>query len=255
MPRVLRYGDDPVQYAELSLPTGPSTRLPVVVVLHGGFWKAAYGSELGAPLAEDLVRHGVAAWNVEYRRVGAGGGWPETLLDVAAAVDLLATEGQAAAEGRLDLSKVVAVGHSAGGQLAAWTAARGRLPAGAPGSQPLVPLAGAVSQGGVLDLARAYELGLGGGAVDRLLGGSPADVPERYAAASPVALAPLGVPVAAVHGRDDDVVPAELSERYVAAAGDEARVVLLPGVGHFELIDPAHAAWAACREEVLRLTG
>ncbi|MEO6713203.1 MAG: alpha/beta hydrolase [Mycobacteriales bacterium] len=252
MVRVLHYGAEPSQNAELSLPPGFAPQLPVVVVLHGGFWKAAYGSELGAPLAADLVSFGVAVWNVEYRRVGAGGGWPATLLDVAAAVDLLASEGQAAAEGRLDLGRVVALGHSAGGQLAVWAAARGRLPAGAPGAAPRVSMSGAVSQAGVLDLVRASSLGLGGGAIDRLLGGEPDEVPERYAVASPVALAPLGVPVTVVHGLDDDVVPAEMSERYTAAAGAEVTAVFLPEVGHFELIDPAHAAWATCRVEVLR---
>ena len=253
MLQVLHYGDGPSQHVELSLPAGPATELSVVVVLHGGFWKAAYGSDLGAPLAADLVTYGVAVWNVEYRRVGEGGGWPETLLDVAAAVDLLESKGQAAAGGRLDLSRVVALGHSAGGQLAVWAAGRGRLPAGAPGAAPKVLVSGAVSQAGVLDLVRASALGLGGGAVDHLLGGGPGDVPERYAVASPVALAPLGVPVTVVHGLHDVVVPPEISERYAAAASGEVTAVFLPEVGHFEVIDPAHAAWAASRDAVLRL--
>jgi acetyl esterase/lipase len=114
------------------------------VVIHGGSWRPAYGADLACDLAEDLVRHGLAAWNLEYRRVGddpdhGGGGWPATCRDVAAAVDLLAATGQTLAAGRLDLSRVVAIGHSAGGQLAGWLAGRGSLPADAPGASPVVP--------------------------------------------------------------------------------------------------------------------
>ena len=118
----VRYGTHPSQHGVLSLPDGPSP-WPVAVVIHGGFWRTAYGADLVSDLAEDLVRHGFAAWNLEYRRVGddpghGGGGWPATCLDVAAAVDLLAATGPARAAGRLDLSRVVAIGHSAGGRLA-----------------------------------------------------------------------------------------------------------------------------------------
>ncbi len=246
------YGPDRSQFGELTLPagTGPAA---VVVVVHGGFWRSGYGLELGRPLAVDLANSGFAAWNVEYRRVGNGGGFPATFDDVAAAVDLLAGPVQDAAGGRLRLDRVVAVGHSAGGHLAAWLAARPGLPAGAPGADPAVALRGAVSQAGVLDLVDAAEGRVGGSAVPDLLGGTPADVPDRYALASPVARVPIGVPVVCVHGDADANVPLRQSERFVAASGDE--LVALPGVDHFAVIGPSTGAWGACRDAVVRLAG
>src|SRR6185312_5870019 len=156
--------------------------VPVVVVLHGGFWRAAYGIELARPLAADLAAHGFAAVAVEYRRVGSGGGWPETVLDVAAAVDALAPLEETAG---LDLAGVTLVGHSAGGHLAAWAAGRGRLPEHAPGARPKIEATAAVLQAGVLDLVRGDEQRLGDGAVREFLGAGPAEAPDRYAAADP----------------------------------------------------------------------
>ncbi|WP_214407225.1 alpha/beta hydrolase, partial [Pseudonocardia lacus] len=127
----LDYGGHPSQFGELTLPAGDGPVRGVVVIVHGGFWRQAYGLELGRPLAEDLVGAGLAVWNIEYRRVGGDGGWTATFDDVAAAVDLLAGPAQDAAGGRLTLDRVVAVGHSAGGHLAGWAAARPGLPAGA----------------------------------------------------------------------------------------------------------------------------
>lgn len=251
-PRRLAYGEGDSRFGELTLPAGDGP-VPVVVVVHGGFWRSGYGLELGRPLALDLAEAGFAAWNVEYRRVGADGGWTATFDDVAAAVDLLAGPGQDTAAGRLDLSRVVAVGHSAGGHLAAWLAARSGLPAGAPGAAPAVALRGAVSQAGVLDLLDAAENRVGGTAVPDLLGGSPAEVPDRYALASPVARAPIGVPVVCVHGDRDANVPLRQSERFTAVTGDE--LVVLPGVDHFSVIDPTTPAWRACRDAVVRLAG
>ena len=262
-PVTLRYGPDPAQYAQLHLPpTEPATGpLPVVVVLHGGYWRAQYGLELGTPLAVDLTNTGVAALNVEYRRVGAGGGFPTTLDDVAAAVDLLA--GAAAEEalraGRsLDPRRVVLLGHSAGGQLAAWAASRGRLTAPAPGASPKIVPRGVVAQAGVLDLVAAAEQGLGAGAVVDLLGGMPTTQAARYAIASPAALVPAPCPVVAVHGTADTTVPPDQSRRYVdaaLAARGQARLRMLDGVDHFRLIDPADPAWHAVREEVTGLLG
>jgi acetyl esterase/lipase len=238
------YGDHPSQFGELTLPAGAPRA--VVVVVHGGFWRRRFGLELGRPLVADLVAAGYAAWNIEYRRVGGGGGWPATFDDVAAAVDLLAGR-------ELPLDRVVAVGHSAGGHLATWLAARPGLPPGAPGAAPAVRLRGVVSQAGVLDLADAERNGVGNGAARDLLGGGPDDVPDRYALASPVERLPLGVPVVCVHGTADVNVPIRQSERFVAAAGPEAELVPLPGADHFAVIDPATAAWQACREAVERL--
>ncbi len=252
----LRYGPDPSQYSVLHMPSGTAPSLPVVVVVHGGYWRAAYGLELGTPLAVDLTNSGVAALNVEYRRTGGTGGFPMTFDDVAAAVDGLAGAGQRAAGGRLDLSRVVVIGHSAGGQLAVWAVSRTRLRAPAPGAAPVVRPRGAVAQAGVLDLAAAAYQDLGGGATVALLGGPPAAYADRYAVTSPAALVPAGAPVVAVHGTADTTVPIDQSVRYVdaaVAAGGQARLRPIEGADHFELIDPSTPAWAAVREEVLRL--
>lgn len=252
-PVPLRYGPDPAQYAVLHLPPEAAPGLPVVVVVHGGYWQQAYGLELGTPLAVDLANTGLAALNVEYRRVGGGGGFPATLEDVAAAVDLLAGDGQRAAGGRLDLARVVVVGHSAGGQLAVWAASRTRLSPGAPGAGPVVTPRGAVAQAGVLDLVAGAEQNLGGGAVASLLGGSPLERPVAYAQASPAALLPAAGPVVAVHGDADTTVPLDQSRRYVVAAeaaGGRARLVTVAGADHFALIDPEDPAWSVVRSEI-----
>ena len=165
---------------------------------------------------------------------------------------------QQAAEGRLDLARVVAVGHSAGGHLVGWLASRHRLPAKAPGADPRVRLKGAVPQAGVLDLVDGVAQGLGAGAVEAFMGGKPEAMAARYAQASPIALLPVGVPVVCVHGEADDTVPIRQSERYVAAAkaaGDPARLVRLPGTGHFEVINPADPAWHACKDAALEIVG
>lgn len=228
----LAYGDDPSQWADLHRPDG--TASGVVVVIHGGFWRSQYDASLGTPLAEDLVRRGWTALNVEYRRVGNGGGFPATFDDVAAAIDLLA-------DADVDTSRVVTVGHSAGGHLAAWAAARTRFEGWSGG----VEVTHVVSQAGVLDLTTAQESGLGGGAVDALMGAGPDDA--SYDLADPMRHVPLDVPVWAVHARDDDTVPFEQATAYVAAAteaGAEATLVEVTG-GHFGVIDPASSAWAS----------
>ena len=234
-PRKITYGDDPSQYAELSLPDG--TPRGVVVVIHGGFWKAAYDLSLGRPLASSLVDQGWAALNLEYRRVGpaasgGGGGTPTTLDDVAAGIDRLA-------DLDLDVSTVVTLGHSAGGHLATWAASRGRFPYW----PTKVDMTGVVSQAGVLDLATAYDDDLGDGAVRNLLGHppGPADAPL-----DPIAQVPLDVPVHCVHGSLDDTVPLSQSQAYVAAAraaGATAELTVIEGGDHFVVIDPASHAW------------
>jgi acetyl esterase/lipase len=254
-----RYGDHPSQHAELFLPAGSSV-VPVVVVVHGGFWRTAYGSELGVPLAEDLVERGWAALNVEYRRVGdsptaGGGGWPTTCLDVAAAVDGLAVAGQRIAGGRLDLGRVVGLGHSAGGHLVGWLGARPGLAPGAPGADPQVRLSGVVSQAGVLDLVGACRDDLGDGAAANFMGGSPEDHPEAYALASPLARLPLGIPSVCVHGTADVTVPIGQSEVFVEAArrlGDHSELQSFDG-DHSPPIDVTSQAWELCVEALERL--
>ena len=252
------YGPHPSQTVRLILPGG--AHIPVAVVIHGGYWRAAYGAELAEPLGRDLTRFGVGAAVIEYRRMGEGGGWPTTLADVARAVDSLAVQGQYVAEGTLLLDRVAAVGHSAGGQLAAWLAHRGSLRAGTAGSvgpgEAHVPVVGAVTQAGLLDLVGAATEQLGDGAVVALMEGEPRSLPQRYHHASPLASVGDGARVVCVHGDADDTVPLSQSERYVEAArmaGDPARLIVLPGVGHFELIDPDERAWEVCRDQLLRM--
>lgn len=236
------YGPDKAQWAELYLPVEPRVA-GVAVVIHGGYWRSPYTAELGAPLACDLAAHGVAAWNLEYRRVGNGGGWPNTFLDVSAGIDALAG---LVAEHGLDLGHVVVLGHSAGGQLGVWAAGRPALPAGAVGALPTVAVTGVVSQSGLLDLAAAQALGLSNHAVDALMAGAPVEL------ADPLAAAPLSVPVLAVHAVNDADVPASQSETYVAAAAGAARLVRVPG-DHFDLIDVRSESYAVCRDLVLGL--
>ena len=228
----LTYGDHPAQFGDLYRPDGES--LGVVVVIHGGFWKAAYDLSLGEPLASDLASRGWTAWNLEYRRVGNGGGWPETFDDVAAGIDRLAE-----VDG-LDLTTVVTLGHSAGGHLATWAAARGRFERWRP---ERVAVTAAISQAGVLDLTAAADAGLGTGAVQSFLGRPPG---PAYDAVDPARQVPLEVPVWCVHGSSDSVVPLSQSADYVAAAreaGAQAELVEIDG-DHFTVIDPTSQAWA-----------
>ncbi len=239
------YGRTRSQYAVLETPPGDGP-FGVVVLLHGGFWKAGFNRTLMNPLAHDLVGRGWAVCNIEYRRLGvgwgAGGGWPQTFEDVAAAIDVLADLGAP-----LDLGRVFAVGHSAGGQLALWAAARGGFPAGAPGAAPRVALAGAVGQAAVCDLRAAHAAHAGNGVVRRLMGGSPRRRPERYDLASPIARLPLGVPQLLVHGGRDRIVKASQSIDYAAAAraaGDDVTLVVRADDTHFEHIEADSGAWA-----------
>jgi acetyl esterase/lipase len=205
------YGDDPSQFGDL-YEGGDSG---VAVLLHGGFWRDRYDLSLMEPLALDLAARGWTAWNVEYRRLGSGGGMPATLDDVGAAIDRLADLG-------LDGGRVVAIGHSAGGHLAAWAATR---------EDPRVALTGVVSQAGVLDTRRAYELGLSDG------------VAREFLDASPIERLPLRAPALLVHGGRDDTVPPEISERFAAASG--AELIVLPDEDHFGHLDPDNPLWAA----------
>jgi acetyl esterase/lipase len=226
------YGDDPCQYAELSRPAGESRG--VVVVIHGGFWKTAYDASLGRPLAASLADEGWTAWNLEYRRVGNGGGMPATLDDVAAGIDALAD-----VDG-LDTTRVITLGHSAGGHLATWAASRGRFKRWQP---ERVRVTGVVSQAGVLDPRTAHVLALGDGAVDGFLGHPPGPDDDPV---DPLRQVPLDVPVRCVHGRDDTTVPPSQSADYVAAAtaaGADADLLEVDG-DHFVVIDTSTDVWA-----------
>ncbi|MDQ0925478.1 acetyl esterase/lipase [Pseudarthrobacter sp. W1I19] len=256
------YGGDPSQWGELFLPELPDggTHRGVVVVIHGGYWRPQYGAELGQPLAADLAGYGMAAWNLEYRRAGNGGGWPGTFQDILAGIDKLA---ELAESHFLDVAKVVALGHSAGGHLAVWVAGRDRL--GGLGLEAEhrevgagdggVRVTGVVSQSGVLNLAEAERLHLSNGAVANLLGGPSSEYPGRHRYADPMAALPLDVPVYAVHATEDDDVPPAMSETYVEASLSgqvPAQLVTVPG-DHFALIDPGEPAYKKCRELVREL--
>jgi acetyl esterase/lipase len=242
-----RYGDRHQQLGDLYLPASGTPR-GTVVVIHGGFWQSMYALDLGAATSADLAKRGWAAWNIEYRRVGDGGGWPTTFADVAAAVDhVQRLDG-------VDTGSLLTLGHSAGGHLAAWAASRDRT---TPGGPPRVEVTGVVPQAGVLALARAATSGLGGSAVPGLLGGMPGRLPDRYRLADPLQRLPIGVPVRCVHGTDDTTVPLSQSQAYVdaaRAAGDDARLVTVPG-DHFALTDPSTPAWRRTVAVLAELTG
>lgn len=243
----LTYGNDQSQCAEIFPAQGPSRG--IAVIIHGGFWRTRYDASLGEPLAVDLAARGWTAYNIEYRRVGDGGGWPTTLQDVSDAVDALADLG-------VDLSRVIAIGHSAGGHLATWAAGRSQLPSDAPGSSPRVLLTGVVSQAGVLDLHTGLREGVGGTAIPDLLGGGIDEFPTRYEWANPIAHVPLSVPVVCVHSREDDSVPFGQSESYVAAAtraGGMAELVEVTG-GHMSHVETTSSAWAVVRDALARLS-
>jgi acetyl esterase/lipase len=235
------YGTDVSQVADLHVPRGDGP-FPVAVLMHGGYWSTRYGKLVTRPLALDLVRRGWAAWNLEYRRLGhgrgGGGGWPATFDDVAAGIDALET----LRDPRLDLTRVTAVGHSAGGQLALWAAARPDLPADAPGASPAVVLTHVAALTAVTNLAAA-------GAMPRtLMGGTPEEVPDRYAQADPIRRLPLEIPVLLVHPRDDATVSVLQSRRYADAAraqGADVTLVEPATGGHTAPIDPSSEAWEA----------
>jgi acetyl esterase/lipase len=201
-------------------------------------------------LAKSVASRGWAAWNIEYRRIGVGGGgggWPATFIDVAAAIDHLASVDS------IDPNRVVTCGHSAGGQLALWAAARHLLPTGSPGSEVKVTVHGAISLSGLVDLGEADRLGLGGDATSKLLKGHRGQQEARYRCASPADLLPLGVAQVLIHGLADTVVPPSMSQNYQVkahGAGDEARYIPLENVGHREIIDADGPGWTAAMSEL-----
>jgi acetyl esterase/lipase len=237
----LAYGPGRWHFGDLRLPPGRGPH-PVVVVVHGGSWKAQYDLEFMVHAAAALMRRGVATWNIEFRRVGnPGGGWHGTFLDVGAALDHLREIGQ---KYDLDPDRIVVTGHSSGGHLALWLAARSRIPVGDLLYVPdPFPIKAVVPVAGVGDLRFRWELESD---VAALMGASPVEEPGRYATASPASLLPFGVPQVIVHGTADDVTPFVLGESFHAtaiAAGDDATLVPIAGADHFEVIDPESPAW------------
>lgn len=227
-----RYGEHRSQCGDLYVPRGAGP-FPVVVCVHGGSWTQKYGRIVMRAVAQDLVRRGFAAWNIEYRRVGGGGGWPMTFEDVGAAIDHLAALG----DPRLRLDDVAALGHSAGGQLALWAVTRPKA---------RIPIRRVVAQAAPARLTEGY-----GESIDALMGGSPAEHPDRYALADPARLLPLGVPALLVHGPDDATVSVRHSRRYAEAAraaGDDIELMEPASAPHRVHIDPRSEAWRLARD-------
>lgn len=232
-----RYGAHEEQAADLRLPEGDGP-CPIAIILHGGLWRARFGRETTAAVAVALTDRGWVTWNVEYRRVGCGGGVPETLDDVLGAT----TAVMAIEDALLDRSRIVAVGHSTGVQLALWLAGAGKVTA-------------VVGLSGVCDLTYAAEQGLGDGAAIEFAGGRPEDRPQVYTEADPMRRIPIGVPQLLIHGRADGRVPSENSRRYQEAAareGDDCELLELDDVDHFDLIDPRSDAWEVAAAAVDR---
>lgn len=240
----IAYGEAETQKGELFLPSGDGPH-PTVVVLHGGAWQDQVDRSVMRDLSRWLRDHGWAAWNVDYRRVGdEGGGWPGTLDDAAAAVDhvaVLADEGEP-----LDPARTLALGHSAGGQLALWAAARAGLPADAPGSGPVVQPVAAISMAGVTDLVAAAGSDSLGEQTRSFLGGAPDEQPLRYEVASPAARIPLGVPQVVAAGQQDDPVILAMARTYAVGArqaGDQVDELEPADTNHFSFLDPESRAW------------
>jgi len=236
------YGGDANQFIDLRLPKGKGPH-PLVIAIHGGFWRAKYDLGYAGHLCAALTAKGIATANLEYRRVGnAGGGWPGTFADVRTAYQFLL---QSASKYEFDARRVVVIGHSAGGQLGLCLAAHES------GVKAVASLAG------VVDLQRAYALHLSNDAVVEFLGGTPADVGDHYKEADPTKLT-IGARQWLVHGATDDTVPPEFSRDYVAAKQkmkEDARLVEIAGAGHFEVVDPRSSAWKDVERVVMEAVG
>jgi pimeloyl-ACP methyl ester carboxylesterase len=249
------YGTDPNQFGELRLPVGSGPH-PVAVVIHGGCWLSTYADLRNSDAMADALRaEGIATWNIEYRCVDQfGGGWPGTFLDAGMATDHLRQLAEAHA---LDLSRVLTIGHSAGGHLALWVASRRTLDADGPLWTPdPLSLLGTIVLGGPGDLKRFTanaDIECQQGIVSRLLGGLPDEVPDRYHQGSPVERLPLGIRQVFISSEYDWVVFPALGEEYTAkarAVGDEAEHIIVKNAGHHELMAPGSVTWPTIREAV-----
>lgn len=258
----IHYGPGDSQFGDLWLPA-THTPPPLVVFIHGGWWQSEYDLAYAGHLCADLKAHNIATWSIEYRRVGStGGGWPATFQDVAAAYDYLPTLGRTYP---LNLARPIAMGHSAGGHLAFWLAARHHIPASSPlhTPQPTLPLHAVIALAGAVDLALTISLStpsafpLGGPATQVLIGGSPSDHPDRYQAADPGQLLPLNLKQFLVQGAQDTIVPPQLASLYAEKArkqGDQVTVIPISHADHFDVVDPQSQAWPTIRTLVQQLT-
>lgn len=236
----ISYGPEPEQFGHLYLPDRVGERrVPVVMVIHGGYWNGDHHLNLGTPLATELARRGVAAWNIEYRRLGAGGRWPEISADVTSALNAIGTLVAAHARSagvELDPAQVRVVGHSAGGQLAVWLA----------GEDTVVRPSLVIGQAAALDLASAGERGRRVDYLEALFGAPYEQDPQVYRSASPRHRLPIGRPIVLIHGSDDKQVPAKVAARYAEIAretGDDVALHIVDGEDHFAFLNKNTACW------------
>jgi acetyl esterase/lipase len=244
----LAYGSDPNQFLDLRVPSTKekSKSYPLVINIHGGYWRAKYNLDHAGHLCAALTAKGLATANLEFRRVGnEGGGWPGTFADVRSAYQFLVQNAQ---RHNLDATRVVVMGHSAGGQLALCLAAHE------------IGIRRVVSLAGVVDLQRAYKLHLSNDAVVEFLHGGPGEVPDHYREADPMELSIQQARQWLIHGSVDDVVPADFSRDYVSAKHkrsgkekEDAQLLEISGAGHFDVIDPRSQAWRQVAETVYNL--
>ncbi|MEE9327713.1 MAG: alpha/beta hydrolase [Cocleimonas sp.] len=238
----LEYGKHPEQFGNLYLPKHGDP-YPTIILLHGGCWRAKFGlSQLGS-LCKALTNLGFAVWNMEYRRLGNGGGWPTTFEDVSQGTDFLAT---IADKYNLDLSNVTAMGHSAGGHLALWLAGRHHLPSNSKLSiNSPINISNVISLAGIPDLVEGVKQNICLGACQELVGGLPEEVPERYRQASPGNLLPLNISQWHLVGEQDPIVPVSYIQTYIEKAQylDKVHFEIIPDIGHFEMVMPDTASW------------
>lgn len=236
----LRYGTDQYHFGDLRLPKG-SGAFPAAMFVHGGFWRARYDLTHAGFLCAALVRAGFVTWNLEYRRVGnPGGGWPGSFEDVTSGHQFLK---QLSAKYPIDPKRIVVIGHSAGGQLALALAAHHNS------------MRAAVSLAGLLDLRQTWNLHLSNDAVAEYLGGSPEQVPDHYHEASPIEL-DIHCRQLVVHGAGDDIVPVAMSRDYVKLKQnkhEDATLLEIPKVGHFEIVDPESKVWTQVEKAIVGL--
>jgi|SRR5690625_3030273 len=257
------YGEHESQFGELWLPKGNGA-FPIAIVIHGGFWRSQFDLEHMNAMCHALTKEGVACWNIEYRRVGQqGGGWPGTFHDIAKAINHLFTHKE---KYPLDASRIILIGHSAGGHLALWFAGKHNI------SEPNrfkfhtkpIQLNGVISLAGVSDLKMMYDIHqwketlfkIVDNPTRNLLGGSPVRNEERYNDSSPIELLPLNIPVVLIHGNLDVNVPVGMSEYFskkAKEAGDSVRLHVLSDTEHFSLIRPETTAWSIVLESVNQL--
>ncbi|MGM0834701.1 MAG: alpha/beta hydrolase family protein [Bacillota bacterium] len=248
------YGEHHSQFGILRVPDN-SDSCPVIVLIHGGFWQARYNLEENNPIAADLTKKGFVTWNIEYRRVGEDrGGWTSTFNDVIDAINHLS---KIAESYPIDLSKVIVIGHSAGGHLALWLGSR--IKSGAiegPFNELLVSVQKVISLAGVTDLVKMWEIHEQKkmkSHVAALLDGSPEEVSVRYKMTSPVELLPIKIEQVLIHGELDRHVPADLSKDYYKFAvekGENVKLVILPYIEHFKIIDPTSSAWSSVVDSI-----